>query len=297
MARLSVDDPQVIRVDFHSHTMASHDANQRFTAERNREWHSSGGFDLAYITDHVKWGGAIAARRGNPLRAGDGTSLLTGVEGHHHQVSTVLLGFYESDSAVLNGWGELKPGATGARGQPVAIAALPANLDSVVAAVADTLPIFSAVELVDAAPRGLTELDRDEDRIRAIAQSSHLVLVASSNNHGWGRTVAAWNLMTIPGWRGLTPDSVGRLVEASFRNRDVTAVTIVERERPRVHGIETPFALPLSFFQAVGSLTLVERAVWLAWVWGSLLIVLIFHRTRSSDVAERMGNEHSNSRL
>lgn len=273
MAKLSVDDPDIVIVDFHSHTKASHDANRWFTAERNRAWHASGGFQLAYITDHVKWGGAIAAQPNNPVRAGDGMSLLSGVEGHYRKVSTVMLAMSAPDSVRLTQWGELKPDSAGNARQPVTIGPIPANLDSLASAIADTLPRFQGIELVDAAPSGLGQLDREETRIRDIASSAHLILVSSSNNHGWGRTVAAWNLVRIPGWRRLAPDSVGRLIEERFRQRDSGAVTIVERTRPRVHGIELPVTFPLSVLQVVGSLTLTERAVWLVWLWGIVLIV------------------------
>lgn len=285
MAGLSVNDPDVVTVDFHSHTKASHDTYQRFTAERNREWHMSGGFDLAYLTDHVKWGGVTAARPRNPVRAGEGTSLLSAVEGHYHRVSTVMLALREADRSILNGWGELQPGSPSIGRPPVTIVALPGNLDSAAAAISDTFPRFTGIELVDAAPRGLGQLDREEGRIREIAANARLLLVSASNNHGWGRTVAAWNLIRIPGWRGLAPDSVGRLIEEPFRDRDLDAVTIVKRRRPRTHGVTTPLTLPVAAYQVMATLTMAERGVWLAWIWGATLIVLLARHVRPVQAA------------
>lgn len=281
MAKLTVADSDIVRVDFHSHTKASHDAYQRFTSERNRDWHQSGGFDIAFITDHVKWGGAIEAAPRNPSRAGDRVSLLTAVEGHYHKVSTILLALTLADTAILTGWGELEPGTPSIGRRPVVIAALPGQLDSVAAAVADTFPEFSGIELVDAAPRGLGQFDRQEDAIRALASRYRLVPVASSNNHGWGRTVVAWNLIRVAGWKELLPDSVGRLLEAPFRARDASAVTIVMRLRPRTHGFALPFTLPVAAYQTIESLTLPERGVWLVWIWLTTLVVALRRRSAS----------------
>jgi hypothetical protein len=190
-----------------------------------------------------------------------------GVEGHYHKVSTVLLGFKAADSSKLTGWGELKQNFPDPRTEPVAIAALPANLDSVERAIADTLPRFAGIELVDAAPRGLGQLDLQQRRIRQIARSHHLILVASSNNHGWGQTAAAWNLVRIPRWRSMPPDSVGALLENVFRARDSSAVTIIERDRPGLSGVSAAFILPMTVFHIIGSLTPFERVSWVIWVW------------------------------
>lgn len=274
MANLRVADPQTLRIDFHSHTNASKDANQRFTPENNREWHKAGGFDVAYISDHVRFSGAADAMKKNPARAGDSLTVLSAVEGRYHKIlSTVMLRLVQADTAVLDGKGHLHEGTTSIGTTPVTIVAIPnGNIDSVTAGSLDSLPHFAGMELVDAAPRGLGQLDREEDKIRRIASDRHLMLVSSSNNHGWGRTVAAWNLMTIPGWRSLSPDSLAGLVEQPFRARQTNAVTIVKRLRPRNHGMSLPFMLPVVLYQTIGSLTLAERGVWLLWIWAIALV-------------------------
>ena len=75
MAYLQVADPDVVRVDFHSHTRASRDANQRFSGEDRRDWHRDGGFDIGYISDHVRFGEAALAERNNPALAGQGRGI------------------------------------------------------------------------------------------------------------------------------------------------------------------------------------------------------------------------------
>lgn len=282
MARITVQDPDVVVVDFHSHTNASRDANQRFTAEDRRKWHRDGGFNIGYITDHVRFGAATAAAMRNPVRAGLGVSELVAVEGRYHRIiSTIMLGLAQADSALLDSKGRLLPGATASGRKPVTIITLPnRNLDSITVASLDSIPNFRAIELVDAAPRGLGQLDRDEAKVRRMSQEMQLVLVAASNNHGYGRTVAAWNLLTIHGWRDMSPDSVGRLIEESLRRRDLNSVTIVKRLRPRTHGPATAVTLPVGVFQTLGSLTPAERIVWFSWIWSIAILVDISGRRR-----------------
>jgi hypothetical protein len=136
------------------------------------------------------------------------------------------------------------------------------------------------MELVDAAPRGLGQLDREEPRLRSVAARHNLVLVSASNNHGWGHTVASWNLMTIPGWRKLSPDSLQAAIELPLRERRTDAVTIVMRLRPATHGAMLPFVLPVAAYQIVASLTFPERLCWLAWIWIFTLFLML--RRRSS---------------
>lgn len=282
MARLRVEDPDLVVVDFHSHTGASHDVRKSFDAEDNRSWHRAGGFDIAWITDHVKFDSPVAARARNPSLAGGGTSLLTGVEGRYHKImSTIMLGLDERDAALLNRRGNLLPGTPARGAGPVTIVSLPnRNLDSVTAQSLDSIPRFVAIELIDAAPRGLAQFDREESRVRALAGSLHLTLVAASNNHGFGHAVAAWNAMRVPGWWQLTPDSVGRVIESTLRSRDTSAVTIVMRTRPRVDGPAAAATLPILVYQILGSLTWPERAAWLVWIWLATLVVAVRRRKK-----------------
>jgi cytochrome c biogenesis protein CcdA len=286
MGRLEVANPDVVVVDFHTHTLHSRDANQRFTPENRREWHRDGGFDVGYISDHVRFGGAVEAAMRNPRRAGDGVSELSAVEGRYHRImSTIMLGLTQADTNVLDSKGHLLPGTPASGRTPVTIVALPnRNLDSLTVETLDSVPHFSGIELIDAAPRGLGQLDREEERIRALAAKLRLMLVSASNNHGYGRAAAAWNLMTIPGWRDLSPDSVGRLIERPFHERDLGAVMIVKRLRPRTHGFQVLFTLPVAVWQTLGSLTRTERVVWIAWIWAGWLIVILFRSRKLSDV-------------
>jgi hypothetical protein len=285
MARLKVQDNSTIVVDFHTHTLYSKDANQRFTAEDRRAWHRGGGFNIGYITDHVRFGGAVEAAKRNPARAGDGVSELSAVEGRYHRImSTIVLGLTAADTNVLDSKGHLLPGVPASGRKPVTIIALPnRNLDSITVKTLDSVEHFLGIELIDAAPRGLGQLDREEEKIRALAAKLKLMLVSASNNHGYGRAVASWNLMTIPGWRDLSPDSVGRLIESPFHRRELAAVTIVKRLRPRTHGFALVGTLPVALWQMIGSLTWTERVVWIAWIWAAWLILMILRNRKISE--------------
>ena len=287
MAFLNASDPNVVTVDFHSHTRASGDANQRFTAEDRRKWHRDGGFDIGYISDHRRFGGAAEGLRNNPQRAGDGVSELSAVEARYHRIiSTIMLGLTAADSALLDRRGNLLPGMPSTGRRPVTIVAIPnRSLDSVTLESVDSLPHFAGLELVDGAPRGLGQLDREEEKIRRVAAGAGLILVSSSNNHGYGRAVASWNLITIPGWRDLSPDSVGKLIEQPFRERQLDAVTIVQRLRPRTHGPAVIFTLPVVVWQILASLTTPERVVWIAWIWVAWLLAVALRSRRTARVS------------
>lgn len=279
MAGIRVADPNVVVADFHSHTGTSHDVRKSFGVEDNREWHRAGGFDAAWITDHVKFDAAVAARSGNPRRAGDGVSLLSGVEGRYHRImSTIMLGLDERDTALLNRRGNLLPGNPASGRAPYTIIALPnRNLDSVTAESLDSIPRFAAIELIDAAPRGLAQFDREENRIRQLAAARGLTLVAASNNHGYGRAVAAWNLVSLPGWRELSPSDLAVSIQDQLRR---SPPSIVMRTRPRTYDALVVFTLPVIIYQTLGSLTIAERVSWLLWIWGAVLLVRTLQRTR-----------------
>jgi hypothetical protein len=285
MAALRASDPDLVRIDFHSHSGTSHDVRKSFSVEDNRAWHRDGGFDIAYVTDHVKFAGGEEGERRNPKRAGDGASIITGMEGRYHKImSTIVLGITSADTALLDKRGNILPGDKKSPRPYVTIIAIPnRNLDSLSRAILDStvaLPNLRAIELIDAAPRGLAQLDREEAKIRRIAAELNLALIAASNNHGWGRTVAGWNLMTLPDWQSMPPDTVAsRLESALIANRG--PVKVVHRTRPSLHGVVVAATLPVVAYQTLGTLTIPERLSWIAWIW-LLALVSLFPRRLAS---------------
>jgi hypothetical protein len=264
MASLGVSDSSLVRVDFHSHTSASHDTRGSFGAEANRAWHASGGFDAVYVSDHWSVTGAEQGRARNPARAGDGTVLLSAYEGRYRGLFVLFLGLTRADSAVLLGprrhllAGTLRSGRT-----PSTVVAIPGPLEDIRAVARDSAPYVAAVELVDGSPRGLAQGDRDRQAILRRADSLGLARVTGTNNHGWGRVVPGWTLVPLPGWRSLAPDSLAAAIEQTLRDapRSIQAI-----ERRRVRGTSVAsivLTAPLMMGEVLTALTMGERLVWL----------------------------------
>lgn len=278
MTGIRLTAPDDIAVDFHSHTNRSHDGWSLFTTARRRAWHEAGGFDAAYITDHYTWDAVAEALPDNPPRAGDRTVLLSGMEVRLRNRHTNLLGGASRYIFALDStWHHLDPdsiaAATG-RGEqpPTMLYALPGALDQIVPLAPGSPAGVVGVELSDGAPRGLAQAWSQRAEILALADSMDLALVAGTNHHGWGRTVPAWSVMRIPGWREMSPETLGRAIEAELHRERRRAVTVVERRVPYHDGSAVMVAatVPVLAWEHLRMLTPAERLSWLMWgvVWG-----------------------------
>lgn len=269
MAALRLLDADALAIDFHSHTDASHDGRPGFTAARNRAWHAAAGFDAAYLSDHATLSAMTAARASNPLRAGAGTVLLPGTEIWCQGQHLVVLGARASDvmsectPTLLAEAGQGAPGA-GPSDRPVLLLAVTKRLWT-----RPTLPRVQAIEIADAAPRALDEIERHRALLSRIQRRGALAAVAGSNNHGWGATSAAWSVMRIPGWRALTPAALDVAIRRRIHRDGPRAVSVVERTRVVVNGstLRIVATVPLLAWCIVTTLTPLERAVWVAWTW------------------------------
>ncbi|GJG86171.1 hypothetical protein tb265_13520 [Gemmatimonadetes bacterium T265] len=284
MAGLAVADPDLVRVDFHSHTAASHDVPAWITPAWRRAWHAAAGYDLAFVSDHRAIAGA-AVTAGNPRRAGDGLSLLPALEARLGTVHVIVLGVTAADSALLPEDhmervlpGLERGGALPSGARPVTIATIPDPVfDVLTPAARDGAAALRGVEVADGAPRGYGQADRDGAAIAARASVLGIVPVVASNHHGWGRTTAGWNLVRVPGWRAMTPDSLGAAVVAALRAGRRDLVTPVLRSRVAVPsaapaggplGRAPALALtaPAVAWETARELTGPERVAWLAWI-------------------------------
>ncbi|HKV49625.1 MAG TPA: hypothetical protein VJO52_00350 [Gemmatimonadaceae bacterium] len=271
MARLTLDEPDEVAVDVHSHTRFSHDGRSSFTPEANRAWHRDAGFDVAFITDHSRFEGAREAAQRNPARAGDGVSVLSGVEfvaKHNHLLAlqagdsvTARLGL---DSTVASG-GALESAAR----YPALVQTIPDNLDRLVPPDPTGRHGVIAVELSDGSPRGLEQSQRDRSRILRLADSLNLALVAGSDNHGWGRTAVAWSVLRIPGWRLLSPDSLGNAIVDRIRSARRRSVEVVARRTPDAAGSRALMVatLPAVAWNILRTMSPLERITWITWAW------------------------------
>lgn len=267
MASLDVDDPDAVVVDFHSHTDASHDGRPGFSAERNREWHRSSGFDVAYISDHGTYAAVREALAHNPAHAGDGMVLLPAFETRHSGQHLNVLGF--SAEGVYGAW---PPGAlaslTGSTAPP-AMLTIPAGM-----ADASTRRRIVAVEVVDGSPLGLEFSERRRAELVKLCAALGAAPVAGSNNHGWGRTAPGWTMLRIPGWRSLTPMALDQAILATLASGERGRVIVIERASPIAAGesirVATVSAIVRNPFR---TLSLPEQLAWTAWAWAVWWVV------------------------
>jgi hypothetical protein len=287
MAQLAVSDLNVLSIDFHAHTRFSHDGRAGWTEEAVRNWYRAAGFDVAYITDHRTFEGAERGIAANPPLAGQGTMLLQGLEafyrGEHVNVLSAgrrYKGLTTPDTI------DIDPQAAAmasllVTAAPVMIETVPGNLSKVPAANDSGHPGVMAIEIVDGAPRGLSQTRRERARIIKIADSLNLALVTGTDNHGWGRAAPGWTLMRIPGWRGMGTDSLSRRIEDILRAGGREATRPVER---RIAGGQSPaslaFAGPLVAWRMLTTLGPDERVMWIVWTWGIVVVARGLRRYR-----------------
>jgi hypothetical protein len=272
MLRLEGQGPNLVAVDFHSHTRASHDvrgtAMAGYGTKSNLEWHDRAGFDAVFVTDHNTTEGLVPADvpvalcRGREVSAWRAHIVLLGGE-----VEDVK-GPYRRDWAGLL---QLLGDADTTYGS-LTVASIPEysrnhwdRLDSLVAAGLD------GFEIVNASPKA-NELSRERrDSVIALARRTGRFVVGVSDHHGWGATSMVWSLVSVPGWE-VEPDrlcwGVIDALQAGF-----PAVQVVERHRLRPDAWWplwlTPIGLLWETWRGMGwDMTV----AWLAWIW-SLWVV------------------------
>ncbi|MDQ3950930.1 MAG: hypothetical protein M3282_11375 [Gemmatimonadota bacterium] len=274
MAALTVRELDVVVVDVHSHTKYSHDGRPGWDAEDVRAWHASSGYDAAYITDHRTYRAAEEGVAANPSVAGAGTVLLSGLEvvygGERVNIlsagrvfrglTTPNLGDIDTVALAL--------GSLITRREPVLVQTIPARLERMRPAQGPGTPGVRAIEIIDGAPRGLSQTRRERRRIVQLADSLSLALVAGSNNHGWGRTAPGWTLFRIPGWRGIAPDQLATTIESAIRQGGRQATRVVERRVAETDGSPLlALTVPLVTWRMLTTLSADQRVMWILWAW------------------------------
>jgi predicted metal-dependent phosphoesterase TrpH len=262
MVSLEVDDPDAVVVDFHSHTDASHDGRRGFSAERNREWHRSAGFNVAYISDHGTYAAVREALPRNPVRAGEGTVLLPAFETRNSDQHLNLLGFSAEDEYghappdIL----EAIPGAVA----PRSLLTIPAAMEGAAAQ-----RRIMAVELIDGSPLGLEFGTRQRTELLKLCTRLGAAPVAGSNNHGWGRTAPGWTILRIPGWRNLTPVALDQAILATLAAGDRGRVVVIERAPPVPAGESIRLATTALTWNPFRTLPIPDQLVWMTWAWAA----------------------------
>jgi hypothetical protein len=289
MAALNLRDLDVVVVDVHSHTKYSHDGRPGWEADDVREWHASSGYNAAYITDHRNYRGAEEGVAANPSVAGQGTVLLSGLEVVFggERVNVLSAGRVYRGLTTDNLWDidttSLALASMITRREPVIIQTIPARLDRMKPARGPLTPGVRAIEIVDGAPRGLSQTRGQRRRIVQLADSLNLALVAGSNNHGWGRTAPGWTLLRIPAWRSMTPDQLATTIEQAIREAGRQATRVVERRVAEANGNPLLMALtvPAVAWRMGTTLSTDQRVMWLVWAWGLVAVGFAMRRLRA----------------
>jgi hypothetical protein len=251
---------------------------------QNRAWHREAGFDAAYISDHATIAGVVAGQARNPSLAGDGTVILPAAEVRCVGQHVVVLGATAQDTAAdcdtrrspMASHRALGPWRDDTR---IALLTIPGYLGG-----DQKLPTVQAIEVADGAPRALDQMQSDERVLRHIADSAGLARVSGSNLHGWGRTAAAWSVMSIDGWRAMSPTALDVAIRRRLRDGPARAVHVIERRRadPGASAIALAATVPVVAWSMLTTLSGSERLVWISWIWAAWAIVVLARRRSSS---------------
>jgi hypothetical protein len=268
LRRLVMNSSNDVVIDFHSHTSYSWDGRREFSPETNRRWHRDSGFDVAYITDHGTFNGALEGASRNPAHAGDGVVLLSGIEVRSDGRHLDILGTDASDSSAYQR-DDLDEGIfvrsvrTRNAVPPVVLLTLPGHLN------ADKLDVpIDAVEISDGAPRALSQIDKQRQEILRLAHDQGVTLIAGSNNHGWASASPAWSVMQIAGWRAMSPAQLDTAIRSRILRSGYRAARVIERRRAGPVSYSALVAtVPLAIWRLLVTLTWNERVAWLCWVW------------------------------
>lgn len=288
MAVLEAADANIVRVDFHSHTDASHDGHQ--TVEQNRAWHRGAGFNVAYITDHASVAGAERGVADNPAVAGQDVTLLQAIEVTWTGEHVGILGAQRTYTGLLTpnmrdvDVEGLRLASTIPGREPVVVWHHPHTLDRLPLAAQQMTPGIRALEVVNGAPENTGRVRRNRAAEVAMAQQNNLALTTGSDNHGWGRAAPGWTLMRVYGWRGMSPDSLAQRIEATLRTQGFGATRVVERRvaDPGDRQLELAASVVAIPARMLTTLSNDERIAWLIWTWAITLVVWFVRRRRPS---------------
>lgn len=289
MAYLASRDPNIMRVDFHSHTGASGDARRGFSEDRNRDWHRAAGYDVAFVTDHATVAGAERALADNTVSGLESPMLLQSIEVTWTGEHVSILGAQRTYTGLLTpNLRDVDPGALELaslvpRREPVVIWHHPRRLDRLPAARGASTSGVRAIEISNGAPDGMDEVRPKREAIVAFAQQHNLTLTSGSDNHGWGFAAPNWTLMRPSNWRGLTSEQLALGIERLVRDGGFRATRVVERV---VADGAFPPSLALSVVTVPGTMLVTlstdERVMWLAWIWAAYVATRLARRRRAA---------------
>ena len=279
--RLVVDNPDLIVADFHSHTVKSYDA--LVSMQTNLKWHASCGYNLVGLTEHNQ----LFAHE-TEMPAGSSFDLapavISGLEVHSGPRAMVL-------GLCLDPGIQLTEPATDKEQDPTSWLARQIHGDGAGAVIVVTLNDLSAGDVAQLADNGIDGFEivncghpnlRSDLRQEVLntCRSRGLVLVASTDWHGWGGMTRAWTVIRAPGSSALSRTQRANLAMRKLRERNPVDVIPVAAgymgEPSMVRAVFSPVAETLRYAQELSPARVMS---W--WFWVAVVFVLwvLFRRT------------------
>jgi len=290
-ASIAMTDPDVLVLDFHTHTNRSWDGQIDATPLRQMQKRAKEGFNAFFITDHNHPLSALEAGELSERRSlHRGAVALGGEEISSRPGNLIVLGPKGADTGIegmSTRIGHLKYKALGVvlknREDPdtFVYATSAAQwwqkreiLDTVVKAGLD------GIEVAKASPRGLNMTVQDRQKLADFARRHGLVMLGSTDDHGYGSAPYVWNLVRLPGWRELDPRALMRAIVRKMRKEGPGALTVVTRIKAEpsnsmfLMGVD-----PLrQVWEMVRSLPGTQAVVFIAYSWMPFLAILLKRR-------------------
>jgi hypothetical protein len=227
-------DPDVIVLDFHTHTEHSWDGRPGATLSNQIHRRRSGGFDAFFVTDHRNRYFALEEAAVSATKAGGITPIpLRGEEISWSAFNLMVLGPDMEDPKGFNpNLNKAQKLLLKNKGNPETLVFAtvdvdwwkhPEALDPLVMAG------LNGIELAKGSPRGLELTTEDRERMVLYARKNNLIITGASDNHGFGYTDYVWNLLRLPGWRSMDPAKLEGAVLQKMRRLEPGVLTIVTR--------------------------------------------------------------------
>jgi hypothetical protein len=279
--RLVVDNPDLIVADLHSHTVKSYDG--LVSMQTNLNWHASCGYNLVGLTEHNQ-----LFSHESEMPAGSSLDLLpaviSGLEVHSGPRAMVLGLCRDPDI-------QLTEPATDKLQDPTSWFSRQIHGDGAGAVIVVTLNDLTTddvAQLADGGVDGFEIVNCGHPNLRSdlrqevlnTCRSRGLVLVASSDWHGWGGMTRTWTVIRAPGASALSRTQRADLAIRKLRERnpvDVIPVVVGYMGEPSMmRAIFSPVAETLRYAQELSPVRVMS---WWFWGWAVFVLWALLRRT------------------
>ena len=278
--RLAVDNPDLIVADLHSHTTKSHDAIM--SLKTNLGLHASCGYNLVGLTEHdvyfpheTEVAGDSSFDRLPPF--------ISGVEVHTGPGAMVVGICRDSRFQFEQHGGDSPPDRTAIFSKRIH-----EECGGVVIALSmKRIKPGRVPELADAGVDGFEIANAGHPELRPelrqalleVSRSRGVVLVGSTDWHGWTGLTRAWTVIRAPGSSTLSRQQRVDLAIQKIREHDTKNVIPVIAgfigDPSPVRAIFSPFAEGLRYAQELSALRVIS---WWVWVWGIFGLWVLLER-------------------